>query len=308
VSTAIRDYRTARLVLDARATLGECPLWSPGERVLYWVDIAGKAIHRFDPASGKDFGWPVPSEPGCVALARGGGIVAALRDGFFRFAPSTSTLTKIAEAPYDRATMRFNDGRCDAQGRFWAGAMFEPRTAERASMWCLERGRVREGWGPSAGLGVKVSNGLAFSADGRTAFQSDTPNHVIYRFVFDPATGTVGTREVFAQLPDDRNSPTYGGRPDGAAIDAEGCYWSAQYEGGRVLRLSPAGKVFGTLQVPVRRPTMIAFGGPALTTLFVTSAREGASPEELAEFPQSGGLFACDVGVAGRPEPEYAGE
>ena len=308
MSTDVRDYGTARLLLDARATLGECPLWSLRDQALYWVDIAGKAIHRFDPASGQDHVWPTPSEPGCIALARAGGLVVALRDGFYRFATSTGTLSKIAEAPYDTSTMRFNDGRCDAQGRFWAGAMFEPRTAERASMWCLERGRVREGWGPNTGLGVKVSNGLAFSLDGRTAYQSDTPNHVIYRFDVDPAAGTVGTRVVFAQLPDDRPSPTYGGRPDGAAIDAEGCYWSAQYEGGRVLRFSPAGKIIGVLHVPVRRPTMVAFGGPALTTLFVTSAREGASPEELAEFPQSGGLFACDVGVAGRPEPEYAGE
>lgn len=308
MSTAVHDYGTARLILDARATLGECPLWSPDEQALYWVDIAGKAIHRFDPASGKDLAWPTPSEPGCIALTRGGGLVAALRDGFCRFAPSSGALTKIAEAPYDTSTMRFNDGRCDAQGRFWAGAMFEPRTAELAAMWCLERGRVREGWGPSAGLGVKVSNGLVFSADGRTAYQSDTPNHVIYRFDVDPAAGTLGKREVFARLPDDRPSPTYGGRPDGAAIDVEGCYWSAQYEGGRVLRFSPAGTIIGMLRVPARRPTMVAFGGPTLTTIFVTSAREGASPDELAEFPQSGGLFACDVGVAGRPEPEYAGE
>lgn len=304
---AIRDYGTARLVLDAQATLGECPVWSAREQCLYWIDIAGKAIHRFNPVTGENQRWPTPTEPGCLALAQNGGLIAALRDGFYRFTPSTGTLAKIAEAPYDTSTMRFNDGRCDAQGRFWAGAMFEPRTAELAAMWCLDNGRVREGWGPSRGLGVKVSNGLAFARDGNSAYQSDTPNHVIYRFEFNATNGTVGKRELFARVPDDRQSPGYGGRPDGAAVDSEGCYWSAQYEGGRVLRFSPDGEVIGTLRVPARRPTMIAFGGPALTTLYVTSAREGASPAELAEFPQSGGLFACEAGVAGQLEKEYAG-
>lgn len=302
-----QDFGTARLVLDARATLGECPLWSVAEQALYWVDIAGKVVHRLDPASGQDQQWPMPAEPGCIAFGKQGGLIVALRTGFHRFEAGSGALTKIADAPYDTATQRFNDGRCDAQGRFWAGAIFEPRTAERAGMWCLESDRVREGWGPGRGLGVKVSNGLAFSPDGKTVFQSDTPNHVIYRFPFDAATGAVGERQVFARVPANRGEPAYGGRPDGAAVDVEGHYWSAQYEGGRVLRFAPDGSLAGILRVPVRRPTMVAFGGPSLTTLYITSAREGADAAELAEFPQSGGLFACDVGIAGRAEPAYAG-
>jgi sugar lactone lactonase YvrE len=302
------DYGIARLVLDARAELGECPLWCVREQTLYWVDISGRAIHRYDPVAGGDMRWAMPCEPGCIALARGGGIVAALRDGFYRFDPATGALRKLAEAPYDPARMRFNDGRCDAAGRFWAGAMLESRAMEGASMYCLERGIVREGWGPSRGLGVKVSNGLAFALDGRSVFQSDTSNHVIYRFDFDPAAGTVANRRVFARAADDRQAPGYGGRPDGAAIDVEGCYWSAQYEGARVLRYGPDGQVRALVHVPVRRPTMIAFGGPEMRTLYVTTAREGASETELAEFPQSGGLFACEVDVAGRPEPAYAGD
>ena len=214
------EIRDVRLVLDAQAALAECPLWSVAEQKLYWVDISGRAINRFDPATGENQRWPMPCEPGCIALAAGGGLVAALRDGFYRFYPADGGIKKIADAPYDTSQFRFNDGRCDAAGRFWAGAMYEPRTAELAGVYCLERGRVRSGWGPEEHLGVKVSNGMAFTADGGHVFQSDTPNHVIYRFGFDVAAGKIGARAVFARRPDNRTDASYGGRPDGAAIDS----------------------------------------------------------------------------------------
>lgn len=300
----MREWQ-AELVLDARAELAECPLWSVAEQCLYWIDIAGRRLHRYDPQTGLDRLWWMPCEPGCIALADGGGLVAALRDGFYRFYPEQSRLHKLAGAPYDTLDTRFNDGRCDASGRFWAGAMYQPRTSEQAAMFCLERGAVRPGWGPRDGLGVKVSNGLAFASDGQSLFQSDTPNHVIYRFGFDAATGQEGKRSVFARLPVKGEQAVYGGRPDGAAIDAEGCYWSAQYEGGRVLRFSPQGEIIGIVHVPVTRPTMVAFGGAYLRTLYVTSAREGAADEELARQPQAGGIFAVRLDVAGRPEPLY---
>jgi sugar lactone lactonase YvrE len=135
--------------------------------------------------------------------------------------------------------------------------------------------------------------------------QSDTPNHVIYRFPFDEANGKVGPREVFARCAADRTDPDYGGRPDGAAIDSEGNYWSAQYEGGRVLRFSADGAVTGVVRVPARRTTMIAFGGPQLKTLYITTAREGAGAEELAIQPHAGGIFAIELDTAGRAEPQY---
>jgi sugar lactone lactonase YvrE len=300
----LKDYGSATLVHAARARLGECPLWSVKEQVLYWVDISGQAIHRLDPQAGMDAAWAMPTEPGCIGLARGGGLVAALRDGFYRFHPRTGALTKLADAPYDTATMRFNDGKVDAKGRFWAGAMFEPRTAQAASMYCLERGQVREMFGPARGWGVKVSNGLAFSADGKHAFQSDTPNHVVYRF--DLQNGEPAERNLFARMTDNRARADYGGRPDGATLDSEGCYWCAQYEGGRVLRLDPQGRIIGVITVPAKRTTMVAFGGPRLTTLYITTARDGADATELARFPHSGGIFSCEVDVPGRPECEYS--
>lgn len=299
----IRHYGTADIAHNARARLGECPLWSVQEQALYWVDISGQAIHRLDPAGGLDYAWAMPSEPGCIGLAKSGGLIAALRDGFYRFRPTTGQLLRIAPAPYDTSTQRFNDGKVDQQGRFWAGAMFEPRTHPQAAMFRLARGQVSEVFGPSRDWGVKVSNGLAFSADGRFLLQSDTPAHVVYRIALD--NGEPVDRAVFARMADDRASPDYGGRPDGAAFDAEGCYWSAQYEGGRVLRLDPTGRVIGRLEVPARRCTMVAFGGPRLTTLYITSARDGADAAELARFPHSGAVFQCELDVPGRPEPLY---
>jgi sugar lactone lactonase YvrE len=290
---------------DSAATLGECPLWSVAEQCLYWVDIAGRAIHRRHITTGEEVSWPMPAEPGCIALAQQGALIAALRDGFYRFTPSSGALDKIADAPYDAREFRFNDGRCDAVGRFLAGAMFEPRTAERASMFCLERGRVREAWGPAQGWGVKVSNGLAFSPDGRTLYQSDTPNHIAYQFDYDAATGTVKNRREFFRREADKSDPHYGGRPDGAAVDAEGCYWSAQYEGGQVLRYSPRGEILASVTVPARKTTMVAFGGTDLKTMFVTTAREGLAGEQLQRFPASGRVFSIRLEVAGRAEPFY---
>ena len=299
------EIRNVRLAYDARAALAECPLWSGAEQKLYWVDISGRRINRFDPASGENKSWPMPCEPGCIALAASGGLVAALRDGFYRFFPANGELRKIADAPYDTKRFRFNDGRCDAVGRFWAGAMFEPRTSEMAGVYCLDHGAVREGWGPEKTLGVKVSNGMAFTIDGEHVFQSDTPNHVIYQFPFDAITGNVGARKIFARCPDNRTDPSYGGRPDGAAIDGEGNYWSAQYEGSRVLRFSPQGDITGIIPVPAKRVTMVAFGGVDLRTLYITTAREGASEQERLRDVNAGGIFACEVDVAGRAEPMY---
>ncbi len=301
----MREIRDVRLELDARAALAECPLWSSAEQKLYWVDISGRAINRFDPVTGNNQRWSMPCEPGCIALAAGGGLVAALRDGFYRFSPTDGILKKVADAPYDTGNMRFNDGRCDAAGRFWAGAMYEPRTAELASVFCLERGKVRTGWGPEKQLGVKVSNGMAFTLDNRHVFQSDTPNHVIYQFAFDVQTGTIGERREFARRPDNRADAGYAGRPDGAAIDSDGNYWSAQYEGRCVLRFSPQGEVTAIVHVPAKRVTMVAFGGPQLRTLYITTAREGATEAELLMDAHAGGIFACELDVAGRAEPMY---
>ncbi len=286
-----------RCVLDARASLGECPVWSPSERVLYWVDINAPALNRFDPATGANRVMPMPESIGCFALRERGGFVVALRGGFWFARPDGTLDSKIADAPYDPAHHRFNDGRCDPQGRFLAGTMNEARDANTAGLWRLD---------PDGSLSpvlgdLMISNGLAFSPDGGTMYHTDTPTLAIRAFDYDARTGTPTNPRVFARFTEETD------RPDGAAVDSEGCYWIALYRGGRVLRLAPSGRVLDAFPVAAMCPTMCAFGGPDLRTLYVTSARQQRGEDELRRLPQSGGLFAMAVDVPGRPEPAFAG-
>lgn len=290
---------TPQIVFNQAMQVGECPLWHPEEAALYWVDIGGKAIHRHHPASGAHQSWEMPSEPATIARTAGG-LIVALRCGFSKLDTSTGTLTQIAAAPYDTSTTRFNDGRCDAAGRFWVGTIYEPRDKQNAEMYCLERGAVRLVWSG----GTTVSNGLAFSPDNRTLYHADTTSHVIRRHDFDLASGHVGQPQLFKQFSTDKTN-NYGGRPDGAAIDSEGAYWCAMFEGGRVLRLSQGGEILSEITLPLRCPTMIAFGGDELRTLYITSASHNRSEAELAQYPASGCVLSVRVDVPGRAEHAY---
>jgi sugar lactone lactonase YvrE len=279
--------------------LGESPFWHPDEHALWWCDIPGRRLHRFDPATGAHRAWEQDSEPGCIAPLPGGALLVARRDGLWRFAPGSGGIERLAPPPYDPAVQRFNDGRADPQGRFWAGTLHEPRDAPRAALYCWVGGR----WQQRAD-GVTTGNGLAFSPDGRTLLWSDTPAHTIHAFDFDPVEGTLSRRRVFARF--EPRAPGaglqgYGGRPDGAAMDAEGCCWVAMFEGARLVRLSPAGEVVGELRLPVQCPTMPCFGGADLRTLYITTARDKRPDEELARQPWAGGVLACRVDVPGLP-------
>ena len=284
-------------VLDIKASLGECPVWSVDEQVLYWVDINAPSLNRFDPRTGRNAAWAMPSSIGCFALRRSGGFIAALRDGFWFVDRDGRPERKIAGAPYDPAHHRFNDGRADARGRFWAGSMNEKRDASSARLYRLD---------PDFTLAamisnIMISNGLAWSPDGRTLYHADTPTRTINAWDYDVATGAIVNRRAFAQFTGETD------HPDGAAVDREGCYWSALYHGGRIARLSPRGERLSEFPLEAMCPTMCAFGGPDLRTLFVTSARQRRKPEELARLPQSGGIFALHVDVPGLPEPKFAG-
>jgi len=291
------DASPFRCVLDARASLGECPVWSVAEQVLYWVDINAPALNRFDPATGNNRTMPMPESIGCFALREGGGFVVALRGGIW-FAGADGTLErKLADAPYDPAHHRFNDGRCDRQGRFFAGTMNENRDAPSAALLRLEDDlrltRVLDD--------LTISNGLAWSPDGRTMYHADTPQRVVHAYDYDVETGVPGRRRVFAQWSGLRD------RPDGGTVDCEGCYWVALYRAGSVVRIAPDGTTLAAYPVPAMCPTMVAFGGPDLRTLYVTTARQQREPDELARLPQSGGLFAMSVPVPGLPEPLFVG-
>lgn len=286
---------------DTPMQLGESPLWHPLERRLYWIDIDGCAVHRLDPANGQHAKWDMPAQPGCIAWCASGGMLVALRSGIVRLDTGSGKLEPVAAPPYDPGRERFNDGGCDAAGRFWVGTIYEPRDKPNAALYLLERGALRD-----SGVRATVSNGLAFSPDNATLYHADTTSHRITAYEFDLESGSIGTGRLLRQFPMERNAD-YGGRPDGAAVDSEGNYWCAMYEGARLLQLSPAGEVLREVRLPLRCPTMPAFGGPDLRTLYVTSVRAKRPAEEIAAHPLSGCVLSLEVDVPGQPSHPYVG-
>jgi sugar lactone lactonase YvrE len=286
---------------DAVMQTGECPLWHPEEQALYWVDIPAFTVHRLDPSSGAHRSWKLSSEPATLAISDQGGLIVAMRSGFAHLdtASDEVRLTEIAAAPYDTAVARFNDGHVDPAGRFWVGTIYEPRDKPAAEMFVLEQGAIRKAWSG----GMTNSNGLGFSPDGKTMYHADTAAHRVTRADFDAATGAVSDQRLLHQFSTDKAN-NYGGRPDGAAIDSEGNYWVAMFEGARLVKLSPQGALLDEIALPVRCPTMMAFGGEDLRTLYVTSAGARPAPE-LEQYPLSGKLLRIRMDVAGRIENTY---
>jgi len=293
----------AELVLDARCATGESPVWRADERALYWVDIPARRLHRLDPATGAHATWTGDEMLACIAprAGRPGQWIAGMESGLFAIAPrddGTLGSTLLASAAHAAPGMRFNDGRCDRQGRFRAGTMLMDMAAGR------DVGRVyryQADVNAEAALRLEldalvVPNGLAFSPDGATMYLSDSHPDVqkVWAFDYDTDTGTPHGRRLFVDM---KSLP---GRPDGAAVDAEGCYWICGNDAGRVHRFTPDGRLDRSLAVPVKKPAMCAFGGERLDTLFVTSIRPGG---DLSDQPLAGGVFALRPGVAGLPEP-----
>jgi sugar lactone lactonase YvrE len=280
------------------SVLGESPFWHPDEQRLYWVDIPGRRLNAFDPRNRQHDQWAFETEPGSVAPLHGGGLLIAMRDGLWRFDPESGVRSRVADAPYNPALQRFNDGKADALGRFWVGTLDDKREP-KAALYRYVRGR-----GERVAADITVSNGLGFSLDGRTLYWSDTKAHAIYAFDVDVYEGSLSHRRVFKQFPlraEGQPLTTYGGRPDGAAVDSEGAYWVAMFEGQRLLRLSPKGDVLAELPLPVRCPTMPCFGGADLKTLYITTGREKRPADELAQQPLAGCVLQVQVSVPGLP-------
>ncbi|RZI39891.1 SMP-30/gluconolactonase/LRE family protein [Herbaspirillum sp. HC18] len=288
-----------QVLFDIPMQLGECPLWHPQEEALYWIDIAGHAVHRFQPSTSEHRTWHLPSEPGCIAWSTGGGLIVAMRSGLAMLDTVSGDLVDLAKAPYDTARLRFNDGRCDAVGRLWVGTLYDPRDQQLGSLFCVEQGRIRD-----AGLPATVSNGVAFSTDSKTLYHTDTTAHRITVYDYDVTSGHVSNGRMFRQFSADKTR-NYGGRPDGAAVDSENAYWCAMYEGGRILRISSDGDILREIQLPVRCPTMVAFGDPDFRTLFITTARRNRADEEIRQHPLSGCVLRLRVDVPGCAEAPY---
>ena len=293
-------------VTQVPSELGESPFWHPQERLLYWVDIPGCKIVRANPVTGAMQTWDMPMEPGCIAPAASGGLVVALRDGIYRAHEWGVGLRLLHRIDHDVATTRFNDGKADPLGRFWAGTMFEPRSAAVAELLVLD---CRDGRTPQvqrmAG-GATIANGLAWSPDQRLVYWADTPQHCIRVWDWDAQRNVMsGEREFYRVEAKPANwhagMPGYRGRPDGAAMDTQGNYYAAMFEGRRLLKLAPDGTVLEDIETPVMCPTMPCFGGDDLKTLYFTSARHNRPAQELARMPQSGCVFSARVEVPGLP-------
>lgn len=286
--------------------LGESPFWHPAEKSLYWCDIHGYCVHAWTPDTGLHRHWKMPSEPGCCAPASNRHLVIGLRDGFYlldTFSGALSCLALLPPAQHNVQTLRLNDGRCDTAGRFWAGSVITPRTAPDAALWCLQASdRAEGGYTVQQMAGDNfTANGLAFSPDDHALYWSNTPEHRIDRFEFDVDTGAITHRQPWVHFDRKTDGQPYGGRPDGAAVDVDGNYWVAMYEGASVLQLSPTGNILQRIATPVKCPTMVCFGGDDLRTLYVTSARAGRPENELAADVPAGSLFKIRVEATGLP-------
>jgi sugar lactone lactonase YvrE len=285
--------------------LGESPFWQPQEHRLYWVDIPGKMLLRADVASGKVQAWEMPSEPGCIAPAASGGLVIALRHGVFRARKWGGALERITTLLYDPATVRANDGKCDALGRFWVGTIDEPKAHRAAELFSIDCRRGTAVVQRQAGDAL-TANGLAWSPDARVLYWADTPSHVLRAWDFDLLGNTLSGQRMHLQFAPKPAGWTYtdrsyAGRPDGAAVDVLGNYWVSMFEGRQLCCLAPDGRLLRALETPAQCPTMPCFGGEDLQTLYLTTARHGRSPAELAQFPDSGAVFFIRVDVPGLP-------
>lgn len=284
----------ATCVLDGKFDLAESPVWSAGDQKLWFVDIHEANLHRLAPVTGQLETWPMPAAIGCIAPTRGHELLLARRDGIWLFDPVTESESLVAASPLEDA--RFNDGRCDRQGRFWVGGMTDDRQPDTA-LYRLDGDHVlRQGLVGA----IAISNGLAWSPDGTMMYHADTPTACVYAYDYDVKTAAISNRRLFLDLRET------GERPDGATVDSAGNYWIALYGAGRVAQISPDGKRLRDVRVPASATTMPCFGGPDFKTLYITTARQRHTPEELAKTPLAGAIFAIPVEIPGLPEVPFA--
>jgi sugar lactone lactonase YvrE len=289
----------ADCVLRAEPICGESPMWSVAEQVLYWVDNAGGKIHRFHPDQGTDEVFALPDEVNSLVLRQRGGLALALRHDFAFFDPATGQLERLMDPERNKPTDRFNDGKCDRQGRYWAGTMDDVHwAAPVGGLYRLDPDRkVSRLWGE-----VACANGLGWSPDNRTFYFGESFRFAIFAYDFDPDSGAIANRRLFASI--DRAGGAF---PDGLTVDAGGGVWSVHNSVGRVVRYDPAGTITHVVTLPLPQPTSCIFGGARLDTLYITTSRQNMTAEQLAAAPLSGSLFALRPGFVGLPEPSFAG-
>lgn len=276
--------------------VGESPAWSAEQQAWFWVDIPAKRIWRMDAQSGATRSWNTHEMVACIALAGNGDVIAGMQTGLFRLNLGEAQLAaarKLAEPEELQPGMRFNDGRCDRQGRFWSGTMVMDMAAARPDGH-LYRYAAGEGLSQPVVSGLVVQNGLCFSPDGRTMYLSDShiSRQLVWAFDYDIDCGIPSRQRVFVDM------NVHPGRPDGAAMDVDGCYWVCANDGAFLLRFTPEGSLDRTIALPMKKPSMCTFGGPDMDQLLVTSISAGAPPDD----GWAGATLLVRPGVQGMPE------
>ena len=271
------------------ALVGEGPVWVSSERRLYWIDVKGQKIFCLDPLTGARHTWDCPQRIGAIAPRATGGFAAVLKSGLYLSDGEPEHWRPLADPEAHLHGNRFNDGKCDARGRLWAGTMDDDEQRVSGSLYRFD---ASGGWTKMRG-DIHLSNGLGWSPDGGTFYFTDTLRRTILAFDFDTDDGELSRERTFVIVPDSD------GYPDGLAVDTDGCVWSAHWGGSRLTRYAPDGRIVETLNMPVPKPSSCAFGGDGLRELFITSASIGLSEKERVQAPDSGSLFVLDAGVAG---------
>lgn len=287
------------VAVELEMSLGECPLWSAEHQTLYWVDINRGHLYAWRPdCGGVHERVELGDKVGCLALGKEG-LLAATAPGIDRLDfPLGSRRERLVDNPEWRQGdgNRFNDGRCDAAGRFWLGTMAADEASPSAALYCFAGGQLER-----RRSGIAISNGLAFSPDGCWLYHTDSPTRRVLRHPFEVESGVIGEGETWVDL-EREGLP---GVPDGAAVDSDGNYWSALYGGGRVACFSPEGRLLASHELPCPHPTMVAFGSADLRTLYITTATQHLDDEGRTRWPKAGSLLAMPTPTAGLAEPLF---
>jgi sugar lactone lactonase YvrE len=287
------------LILNAKATLGEGSFWNYRDKTLWWVDIEGKKLHIFNPESKENRSIDVGKRIGTVVPAENGGAIVALQNGIHHLDLEQESLSLIINPLEEITNIRFNDGKCDPEGRFWVGTMELDEKENASSLYKLNL----NGTFDEMIEDVTISNGIIWSLDKNTMYYIDTPTLQVMAYDYEPGSGAISNGKVIIQIPEDMGSP------DGMTIDAEGKLWIALFGGYGVGRWDPvSGKLLQKIKVPAPNVTSCAFGGENLDILYITTGREGLDDDKLNEFPGSGGLFSIRPGYKGVPLNFYKGQ
>ena len=286
------------LLIDAHALVGEGPIWDADANVLWWLDIMASKLYAYDPETGDNREWDVGQHVGTVVQRTAGGLMLALRDGFAAFDPASGALEKLVDPEAHLAGNRFNDGKCDPAGRFWAGTMAYEDQSDQGSVYRMDTDHsVHRMIGD-----IGISNGIIWSLDAKTMYYTDSLDFAIRAYDYDVETGGISSERVIISIPEEM------GFADGFTIDEEGMLWVAHYGGSRVRRWNPeTATVLAEVELPTASITACAFGGPGLDQLYITSASFRMSDAEKAEQPHAGGFFVADVGVRGVASDKFGG-